>query len=182
MKYTRTFIRAFFLLSQLALAVYFTLESVDSWNSSPVVTSVTTKPISDVPFPAITICPPTNGKWMALAKAVEALSSKKQIYDFVKSMSKDFKLIVGKAFLSKGRIWVKYEAKGGTPGRHLGVTDMLYFKYGIHDVIWILLNEPNLEMALMVHYALFANGEPSLLHELMVEVLVLIWCLKIKLK
>jgi hypothetical protein len=51
------------------------------------------KPIGEVPFPAITVCPSTDGKWMAIAKALKNLSTTKQINELMKTLPVEFKNI-----------------------------------------------------------------------------------------
>jgi hypothetical protein len=45
---------------------------------------VTTRPITKVPFPAVTFCPPDDGKWMVIVKAIEKLTTVEQIFKLVK--------------------------------------------------------------------------------------------------
>ena len=58
-----------FVLSQLVLAVYFSLSAMESWSASPIVTSVSMSFIENIPFPAVTICSP-NERWNDMARAL----------------------------------------------------------------------------------------------------------------
>jgi hypothetical protein len=51
-----------------------------SWDASPEVSSVGFKQMTEVPFPAVTICAPTEGKWMSVAKMIEQLGVEKEIW------------------------------------------------------------------------------------------------------
>ncbi len=80
--------KAFFWCLQLSFAIYFTCQAIFSWNASPVVTSgkqaisgsnlilkmssvtVSRTSIDNVPFPAVTVCSKTRGKWAAMSDAI----------------------------------------------------------------------------------------------------------------
>ena len=63
--------RRLFILSQLALAMYYSNNAITSWNDSPIVTSVKMTSIQNVQFPSVTVCyvmTSTNGNGRALFK------------------------------------------------------------------------------------------------------------------
>jgi hypothetical protein len=72
--------RCLLIISQLGLACYFTYMAWTSWDASPEVSSVGFKQMTEVPFPAVTICAPTEGKWMSVAKMIEQLGVEKEIW------------------------------------------------------------------------------------------------------
>ena len=50
-----------FVSIQLALAIIVTIHYIQSWNDSPIVTAVSQKDVSNISFPAVTLCVPI--KW-----------------------------------------------------------------------------------------------------------------------
>ena len=67
----RKLIRRLFILSQLCLALYFCNEALQSWNDSPIVTSVSLRDIKQIPFPSVTICAPNKSwKWAGISKVM----------------------------------------------------------------------------------------------------------------
>ena len=42
-----------------AIAIYMITSSYKEWQESPVSTTITTYPITDLKFPTVTVCPPT---------------------------------------------------------------------------------------------------------------------------
>jgi hypothetical protein len=175
MSYVGTLVKVLFLISQFLLALHFTLESFDSWNSSPVVTSVSTKPIEEVPFPAVTICPPNNGKWMALAKVIENLSTTKQVFDFITiAGDKKFQFIVAKAFLTYTKLLNKDQDKHSMSFGRLTLKKTHIFNWAIRDGNYktTSLNDNELEMALLLHYSMFLrNDKLDFLSEKVIDVL-----------
>ena len=60
---TRKYVRAFWILVVLAgfaTAGYLIQTSFQSWADSPIKTTDETLPISEIPFPKVTVCPPKN--------------------------------------------------------------------------------------------------------------------------
>ena len=47
-------------VSGFSVAVLLIYQSFQSWKSSPVTTTIETRPISELKFPKITVCPPKN--------------------------------------------------------------------------------------------------------------------------
>ena len=67
----RKVFRRIFILSQLALAIYYSNNAITSWNDSPVVTSVKLTGIENIQFPAVTICYDINEwKWPGIVQAM----------------------------------------------------------------------------------------------------------------
>ena len=67
----RKAIRRLFILSQLALAMYYSNNAITSWNDSPIVTSVKMTSIRNVQFPAVTVCYDINEwKWPGIVHAM----------------------------------------------------------------------------------------------------------------
>ena len=76
-----------FVIFGFSIAIYLISDSINSWEESPVSTSLDTNPISQVKFPEVTVCPPRGSntalnyyikliKELGLSKAerIEALS------------------------------------------------------------------------------------------------------------
>ena len=60
-------LRAFFVLIQVSLTIYFIWYSFDNWEKTPIVTSTEFKTLHNEEFPAVSICfDNTNWKWPAL--------------------------------------------------------------------------------------------------------------------
>ena len=45
----------------ISATTYLTAEAIDDWSKYPVATTIESFPISEVPFPNITVCPPKAG-------------------------------------------------------------------------------------------------------------------------
>ena len=60
--------------------------------------AVSLVPISKIPFPAITICPPSNGKWMAAVKGIEKSDQEKKLFGIINTTGKAFKDYIMKSF------------------------------------------------------------------------------------
>ena len=60
---TRAFARVFWVLVVImgfTLASHLIMTNFDNWAENPVITNMETLPISEVPFPRVTVCPPKN--------------------------------------------------------------------------------------------------------------------------
>ena len=74
----------------LLIAIYFSNESIHSWNESPIVTSVKLRSIKKVPFPAVTICHDIDAwKWSSISAAMAKLDSTGLISEGVNSFHQD---------------------------------------------------------------------------------------------
>ena len=72
----RKVFRRLFILSQLALAMYYSNNSITSWNDSPIVTSVKMTSIQNIQFPAVTFCYDINEwKWPGIVHAMSKLDT-----------------------------------------------------------------------------------------------------------
>ena len=80
-------IRNVFLISQFVIAIYFISDAIQSWNHSPIVTSVSFGDISEIPFPAISICHPNNWKWPGLVKAMTYFDEYGDIFYIIKKLN-----------------------------------------------------------------------------------------------
>ena len=69
----------FFVISQLILAIYVSLNAIKGWDESPVVVSVDTESISQVKFPAVTICHPITWTWASIAELLNHLDEDQKI-------------------------------------------------------------------------------------------------------
>ena len=59
-------------MSQLILALHYSYQSFISWNDTPIVTSVSLRSITEVPFPAVSICHDINTwKWPGIVNAMD---------------------------------------------------------------------------------------------------------------
>ena len=78
----RKAIRRLFILSQLVLATYYSNNAINSWNDSPIVTSVKMTSIQNVQFPAVSVCYDINEwKWPGIVHAM----SKQDTANFVET-------------------------------------------------------------------------------------------------
>lgn len=60
-------------MSQLILALHYSYQSFISWNDTPIVTSVSLRSITEVPFPAVSICHDINTwKWPGIVNAMDS--------------------------------------------------------------------------------------------------------------
>ena len=85
-----TFIRNVLAFVLLLIAIYFSNESIHSWNESPIVTSVKLRSIKKVPFPAVTICHDIDAwKWSSISAAMAKLDSTGLILEGVNSFHQD---------------------------------------------------------------------------------------------
>ena len=68
--------RRLFILSQLALAMYYSNNANTSWNDSPIVTSVKMTSIQNIQFPSVTVCYDINQwKWPGIVQAMSKLDT-----------------------------------------------------------------------------------------------------------
>ena len=68
--------RRLFILSQLALAMYYSNNAITSWNDSPIVTSVKMTSIQNIQFPSVTVCYDINQwKWPGIVHAMSKLDT-----------------------------------------------------------------------------------------------------------
>ncbi len=123
--------------TQLFCALYVTKQAIDSWEESPIVTSgiqvivilfsqrigpflssVREEPITEVPFPSITICPPSTGKWKAIARAWTKYDDRDNVMyygdwsdeyeDAVKLINMFSKFAMSRAVSSNSALWLVY--------------------------------------------------------------------------
>ena len=60
---TRKYVRLFWILVVLtgfAVAGYLINKSFETWAESPIKTTIETRPMSEIRFPKVTVCPPKN--------------------------------------------------------------------------------------------------------------------------
>jgi hypothetical protein len=60
------------------------------FTESTIFFAVKLEPIRKLPFPAVTICAPTDGKWMALSKGMTNLDTD-QMFQLVKNLPTEYK-------------------------------------------------------------------------------------------
>ena len=79
---TRRFSRLFWILVVLGGftgAIYMILESIENWRKNPISTTFNTKPIAELTFPNVTVCPP-KGLYLNLNNDIrEGLTRKKNV-------------------------------------------------------------------------------------------------------
>ena len=92
---TRRFVRLFWILVVLggfAGAIYMIWESFENWRENPISTTVNTKPIADLTFPNVTVCPP-KGLYLNLNHDIEK-SEKLTIDNDLRNELRDYSIQV----------------------------------------------------------------------------------------
>ena len=92
---TSVFAKVSYLLQSFGFAVYLIANSYAEWNESPVSTVVSTRPISDLGFPEVTVCPP-KGSNTALNQVLERVKDE----EFTPGLQSDLKKTIGKWFFT----------------------------------------------------------------------------------
>ena len=73
--------------------------SFNDWSENPIKTTVDTRPIYEITFPKVTVCPPNSGKWISLVEALNNFDKDCLIFDVMKQHNKDHNSIITRFFL-----------------------------------------------------------------------------------
>jgi hypothetical protein len=141
-----------FIGSQAFLACYFTSLAFISWNASPKVTSVDLMPIKEIPFPAVTICAPIEGKWLAVAKALDQSDTNNDV--FSSTMMGSYTILEKFwASLWIGMHTIRAEEAGDAYLGQRGWERFLKLKYEMSPI--------DIKMAMMLHFILYSDYSES---------------------
>ena len=113
-------------LLSIGFAGYLIRNSFANWSKSPIATTVATRPIEELPFPAVTVCPPEGANTALnydLMKADEGSltpEDRKEIQNFTKHLfeDKEAKEFTDKLIelINPGNLKAAYDAKKITTG------------------------------------------------------------------
>jgi hypothetical protein len=108
-----------------------------------------------VPFPAVTFCPPDNGKWMVLVKTIEKLATMEQMLKLVKTLPSDFTTkIAGMFTTANGILFQSLYPKDLLGQATLDINGT--FESAI-DLDHRPLKLYEIELAYMLNYAIFST-------------------------
>ena len=99
LSYCGLFFYRLFIVLQLALAIYYSNRAIKLWNESPIVVSVDTEQISNVKFPAVTVCHPITWTWASITTLLDHLDASGNIVN--KFVSKNIGQVCHQHLLSK---------------------------------------------------------------------------------
>ena len=81
MKHYRKLPYRIFVILMLVFAIYFTNQSIRTWQKAPIVVSVDTKSINELAFPSISICHPWSWTWPNIVNMLDYFDQEELVKD-----------------------------------------------------------------------------------------------------
>ena len=111
-----------------AYAIYMINNSYKEWQESPVSTTITTQPITELEFPTVTVCPPRGSN--------TAHYSKTRFNPSVPQLTSSLQIIITHIYISHFIDFLKYFTGSLTKKGRFYLFSLSPAKYGCFHVFW----------------------------------------------